>query len=186
MKLRLIPSLLIFISSYFPLAIIFAVKDLDSVTFKPQHPILASTIIILTLFSCLIVLIASKSIKGGVTVKILKTANKSGDMFTYTIPYMISFYNFNLGDWKTLTCLFIFMSLMFSIAYRTQNLLVNPVLALIGYGLFDCQFKDGKNDINGYILSKYEFRVGDCCVIEKLSPFIYFATEIIPLEKMNA
>jgi len=181
-KLKFIPSLLIFISSYFPLALIFLIKDLDASSYYPQHPLIAAAIAILTLIACLSVLVAARSITGGVPVKMIKMSNKSGDMFTYTIPYMVSFYNFTLGDWKTLLSLLVFMILMFALTYRTQNLLVNPVLALAGYGLYDCQFKDGASDNQGFILSKVEFRVGDTCVIERLSAFLYFVTKIIPVE----
>ena len=38
MKLRFLSSFLIFISAYFPLALIFIIKDLDEVSFCPQHP----------------------------------------------------------------------------------------------------------------------------------------------------
>ena len=99
-------------------------------------------------------------------------------MFTYTIPYMISFYNFNLGDWKTLLSLFVFMSLMFALAYRTQNVFINPILALAGYGLYDCQFKDGDREVQGLLISKLEFQLGDTCVVERLSNFLYFVSSV--------
>ncbi len=182
MKLKLLPSLLIFISSYFPLALIFLIKDLDAKTYYPQHPYVAGAVTVVTLLACFSAIFAARSINGGVPVKIVRISNKSGDMFTYTIPYMISFYNFTLGDWKTLLSLLVFMILMFALAYRTQNLLVNPVLALAGYGLYDCQFKDGATDNQGFLLSKDEFRVGDACVIERLSTFLYFVTKTIPAE----
>lgn len=186
MKLKFLPSLLIFISSYFPLTLIFLIKDLNATTFRLQHPIVAAVVAIVTLIACLSTLIASRSIKGGVPVKIVKVTNKSGDMFTYTIPYMVSFYNFTLGDWKTLLCLLVFMTLMFALAYRTQNLLVNPVLALVGFGLYDCQFKDGASDCHGLLLSKSEFRAGDSCVIERLSTFLYFVAKTIQVENDHA
>jgi len=179
MRLRLLPSVLIFLSSYFPLAIIFIIKDLDSTTYYPQHPWTAATIAIVTLLACVVVIISASSVKSGVPVTILKVANKSGDMFTYTIPYMISFYNFNLGDWKTLLSLFVFMALMFGLAYRTQNMFINPVLALTGYGLYDCQFRDGPKELQGLIISKSTPEVGDSCVVERLSYFLYFATTVI-------
>lgn len=186
MKLKFWPSLLIFISSYFPLTLIFLIKDMSATDFRLQHPIVAAVVAIVTLLACLSTLFASRSINGGVPVKIIKVSNKSGDMFTYTIPYMVSFYNFTLGDWKTLLCLLVFMTLMFALSYRTQNLLVNPVLALAGFGLYDCQFKDSMNDFHGLLLSKTEFRPGDTCVIERLSTFLYFVTKTIPLESNYA
>ncbi len=185
MKLKITPALLIFISSYFPLALIFIVKDLNETTFLPLHPITASIIGAIALFACAVVLVAANKIEGGVPVRLTKVSNKSGDMFTYTIPYMISFYNFNLGDWKTLVSLFVFMSLMFALAYRTQNVFINPVLALAGYGLYDCQFKDGVREIQGLLISKYEFQLGDTCIVERLSNFLYFVSSVQSKEKKN-
>lgn len=178
MKLRFIPSLLMFISSYFPLALIFIIKDLDDATFLPSHPATAAIIASVTLLACVVVIVAARKIDSGLPVKVTKVANKSGDMFTYTIPYMISFYNFNLGDWKTLLSLFVFMALMFALAYRTQNVFINPVLALAGYGLYDCQFKDGKRDIQGLLISRHEFQLGDTCIVEQLSNHLYFVSSV--------
>ena len=179
MKLRLLPSILIFLSSYSPLAIIFIIKDLDSTTYYPQHLWTAAIIGIVALLACVVVIRSAASVKGGVPVTILKVTNKSGDMFTYTIPYMISFYNFSLGDWKTLLSLFVFMALMFALAYRTQNMFINPVLALTGYGLYDCQFRDGPKELQGLIISKSTPEVGETCEVERLSYFLFFARKVI-------
>lgn len=167
-----------FLSSYFPLALIFIIKDIDVDTWLPAHPVIATLVVVVASFSCLIVLLVASRIEGGLPVHITKVSNKSGDMFTYTIPYMISFYNFNLGDWKTLLSLFVLMSLMFGLAYRTQNIFINPVLALAGFGLYDCQFKDGAREVQGFLISKREFGIGDTCVVQRLSAFLYFATDI--------
>lgn len=178
MKVKFLPSLLMFLSSYFPLALIFIIKDIDPGTWLPAHPVVATLVVGVASFSCLIVLLVANKIEGGLPVYITKVSNKSGDMFTYTIPYMISFYNFNLGDWKTLLSLLVFMALMFALAYRTQNIFVNPVLALAGFGLYDCQFKDGTREVQGLLISKHEFGIGDTCVVQRLSTFLYFATDI--------
>jgi hypothetical protein len=95
---------------------------------------------------------------------------------------MASFYNFNLGGWKVLLCLFIFLSLMFILSYRTQNVFVNPVLALAGYGLYDCQFKEGEQEKQGLFLSKSHFQIGDYCSIKRLSNLMYFVTHVQPKE----
>lgn len=65
--------------------------------------------VVTVLLACTDVLVAANKIESGIPEKISKVSNKSGDMFTYTIPYMISFFNFNLGDWKMLLSLFVFM-----------------------------------------------------------------------------
>ncbi len=178
MKLRFLAALLMFLSSYSPLALIVVIKDLDSKTGLPQHPIASLAILIVALGVCLITHIAVKRIKSGVPVVVSKISNKSSDLFTYTIPYMISFYNFNLGDWKTLLSLTIFMLLMFALAYRTQNVFINPVLALSGYGLYDCQFDENGKAKQGLFLSKHDFQLGDTCVIEQLSNFLFFVSSV--------
>jgi len=178
MKLRLIPALVVFISSYFPLSAIFIIKDLDDANFMPQHPKVAAFIAGLAIASSIFVLVAARTIKTGVQVRILKVTSKSGEMFTYTIPYMISFYNFTLGDWKTLLSLAVFMAIMFALSYKTQNMLVNPVLALAGYGLYECQFKDGDRELQAQFISRQPLQVGDLCVIERLSHFLYFVAKV--------
>lgn len=174
-----------FISSYFPLALIFIIKDIDEKTFLPKHIITAAVIAVTVIIACCTTMLAAQKIENGIPVNILKASNKSGDMFTYTIPYMISFYNFNLGDWKTLLSMGVFMLLMFSLSYRTQNIFVNPVLALAGYGLYDCQLKFGEREMQGMLISKEEFHVGDTCVVEQLSRFLYFVASIQVKEKRD-
>jgi hypothetical protein len=185
MKLRFLAALLMFLSSYSPLALIFVVKDLDSKTAWPQHPISSLAILIVALVVCLVTHAAVKKIKGGIPVTVSKVSNKSSDLFTYTIPYMISFYNFNLGDWKTLLSLAIFMLLMFALAYRTQNVFINPVLALSGYGLYECQFDDNGKAKQGLFLSKHDFQLGDTCVIERLSNFLFFVSSVQTKEALK-
>jgi hypothetical protein len=178
MKVRFIPALLMFLGGYFPLALIFIIKDLDPATGWPQHPVAVACVGGVALLSCLAVLLVARQMRGGLPVRIGKVANKSGDLFTYTIPYMVSFYNFNLGDWRTLLSLSVFMVLMFLLSYRTQNVFINPVLALAGYGLYDCQFKDGERDAQGLVLSRLDFQPGDTCMARRLARHLYFVTEV--------
>jgi len=179
MKLRFISSLLIFISSYFPLALIVIIKDLDDKTFLPQHVVASLIIFFLFSLSCVVVIIAARSIKGGVPITALKVANKSGDMFTYTIPYMVSFYRFDLGDFKAVASLAVFMILMFVLTLRTQNQFINPVLAIAGYKLYDCQLSDNKSEFQGLVVSRTCLKSGDVCVLERLSHSLYFASNTV-------
>jgi hypothetical protein len=131
LRLRFWASLLIFVSGYAPLLLILAVKDLQLIGSMPtpQHPWLFGMFVALAVLSSLMVLSA------------VKTSNKSGEMFGYTIPYVLSFVRIDLGEWQTLVSLAIFLAMMFAVAYRTQTVFVNPVLAVAGYMLIDCTFK---------------------------------------------
>lgn len=178
MQLHFLSALAIFISGYAPLGLILLVKDLNEVTFQWEHPTNVLILFLIFVTSAIFALSAARNIKQGVPVRIARVSNKSADMFTYTIPYMMSFYKFDLGDWKLLVCLFIFLAMMFVLSYRTQNVFVNPVLALAGYGLYDCQFKDGPQEKQGLLLSKQPFQVGDYCSVKRLSNLMYFVTHV--------
>lgn len=179
MKLKIFFSIIVFVSSYFPLVIVLIIKDFDFSKNQFHNLTLVSILSACTLLSCAITLIASKMFKDGVLVSLTKVSNKSTDMFTYTIPYMLSFYKFDLSDLNMLLSLAAFMSWMFIVSYRSQSLFVNPVLAVVGYGLYDCQFKDTTSERHGLILSKIELEVGSVCRIQKLSGFLYFSTSKI-------
>lgn len=186
MKPRIFIAALMFLSGYFPLVPILIVKDFNASVFRPGHPRIAVTLIVLMALACGSIILAARSIKGGLPTELTKVTNKSADMFTYTIPYMISFYNFNLGDWKTLTCLAIFMSIMFLLCFKTNNFLINPVLALASYGLYDCEFKSRDTKWQGLLLSKIPPKVGDSPRVERISPFLYLDTSPIEKEEDNA
>ena len=181
-RFKFLWALLVFISSYFPLAIIIIIKDLNVTCHSVfEHPRAVAAILLVTAFAVFVTWRTAHSFQqGGLPVKITKKSYKSGDLFTYTIPYMISFYKFELNDGKMVACFLVFIALMFALAYRTQNLLVNPVLALCGYHLWDCQFQEGKRDYSALLLSKEEFQIGDECVVEPMTHFLYFVISVTP------
>jgi len=96
-------------------------------------------------------------------------------MFGYTIPYILAFLRIDLGDWQTLLSLFIFLAMLFVVAYRTQTVFVNPVLALAGYMLIDCTFKRGTIETQALVITRAPLKIGECYVLERLSHYLYVA-----------
>jgi hypothetical protein len=96
-------------------------------------------------------------------------------MFGYSIPYMLSFLRIDLGDWQTLLSLFIFLVLLFVVAYRTQTVFVNPVLALAGYMLIDCTFERGGAETQALVITKAPLKTGESHMIERVSHYLYVA-----------
>lgn len=180
LRLRLWASLLIFISGYAPLLVILAVKDLQVVDLMPtpQHPWLFGTFVALAVVSSLMVLKAVKSIRSGLVVEVTKAANKSGEMFGYTIPYVLSFVRIDLGEWQTLVSLAIFLAMMFAVAYRTQTVFVNPVLAVAGYMLIDCTFKRAATETQAMVITRIPLKIGASYTFERLSHYLYAVAEV--------
>jgi len=180
LRLRFWASLLIFVSGYAPLLVILAVKDLQIVNRipTPQHPWMFAVLIAVAALSSLMVLGAIRSIRSGLSVEVTKAANKSGEMFGYTIPYVLSFVRIDLGEWQTLVSLVIFLGMMFAVAYRTQTVFVNPILAVAGYMLIDCTFKRAGTETQAMIITRVPLKIGASYTIERLSHYLYAAAEL--------
>ncbi|SFX29154.1 MULTISPECIES: hypothetical protein [Azotobacter] len=181
LRLRPLVSLLLFLSAYSPLMLILAIKDIDlSNPWFFSTPIHSGILLLTAIGSSVITLRAVKEIDGGLPVVITKAANKSGDMFGYTIPYMLSFMRIDLGDWQTLLSLVVFLSILFIMAYRTQTVFINPILAIAGYMLIDCTFKRGDKETQAMVITRVPISIGDSCQLERLSHYLYIAAQPEP------
>lgn len=177
LRLRPWASLVLFLSAYSPLLLILIVKDYDPInpTWLPRNHLLSGVLLFVAIVSSIAVLRSVKEIKNGLPVLVTKASNKSGDMFGYTIPYMMSFLRVDLGDWQTIVSLVIFLAILFVMAYRTQTVFVNPVLALAGYMLIDCTFKRGDSEIQAMVVTHTPLSIGKYYQMERLSHYLYVA-----------
>ena len=178
MRLRPLVSLVLFLSAYSPLMIILIIKDIDpSKTWLLQSPIHSCILLLIAMASSFITIRAVKEVDGGLPVVITKASNKSGDMFGYTVPYMLSFMRIDLSDVQTILSLVIFMGVLFVMAYRTQTVFINPILAMAGYLLIDCTFKRGVKEVQAMVITKNPISIGDSCQLERLSHYLYIAAQ---------
>lgn len=179
LRLRPWASLVLFLSAYSPLMLILIIKDYSATCpgLLPQNPVFSGILLLIAVFSSLAVLRSVREIDGGLAVTVTKASNKSGDMFGYTIPYMLSFMKVDLGDWQVIVSLALFLTILFIMAYRTQTVFVNPILALAGYMLIDCTFKRGDKEIQAMVVTRQPLGVGDTCRMERLSHYLYVAVK---------
>ena len=177
LRLRPWASLVLFLSAYSPLLIILIIKDYDPIhpACLPKNPTFSGILLLVAIFSSIAILRSVKEISGGLPVVVTKASNKSGDMFGYTIPYMLSFLRVDLNDWQTIISLLIFLSILFVMAYRTQTVFVNPILALAGYMLIDCTFKREEREIQAMVITRTPLSIGKSYQMERLSHYLYVA-----------
>lgn len=179
MKPRIFTAILLFISAYSPLFLILAVKDFDfenSLTF--EHPIGIYVILGIAVISVMLLFITVCSIKkGNMPVVIKSVKNRSVDLINYTIPYIVSFFGFDLSKTEDIISLIIFLSLMLLLTIKSKSVFMNPILLLAGYNLYDLDYEfDGKS-YSTIVISKYEMRSGEIYYIRSLTRFLYFITE---------
>lgn len=179
MKPRIFTSILLFISAYSPLFLILAVKDFDfQTTYQLKHPLAIYILLGLTLLSVILLFVTVSTIKrGNMCVEIVSVKNRSVDLINYTIPYMLSFFGIDLSKPEDVIAITIFMLIMLLLTITSKSVFLNPVLALVGYGLYDLEYKfDGKT-CSTIVISKLEMHTGDRFYIRSLTRFLYFVTE---------
>ncbi|MFI8062135.1 hypothetical protein ACIEGJ_25295, partial [Citrobacter freundii] len=91
--------------------------------------------------------------------------------------YMLSFMKVDLSDWQTALGLSVFLCVLFIMAYRTQTVFINPILAISGYMLIDCTFKRGNEEIQAMVITRRPISIGDSCQLERLSHYLYIAVQ---------
>lgn len=177
LRLRPWASLVLFLSAYSPLLLILIVKDYAPVDpgWLPRNPVFSGVLLFIAVFSSVAILCAVNEISSGLSVIVTKASSKSGDMFGYTIPYMLSFLRIDLSDWQTMVSLVVFLTILFIMAYRTQTVFVNPILALAGYMLIDCTFKRGEQEIQAMVVTRTPLVIGKTYQMERLSYYLYIA-----------
>jgi len=181
MKPRLVFSLVLFLSAYAPLSLLFAVRDIDTTGSFPwlKHPTFVLIYIALAALSLALLAVVITRAQGQFIITMEKAKYYSKDFMEYSIPYIISFFSVDFGKWQDVVALAIFMGLLFLLAVKTQSQFLNPMLALWNYQLYEVEFEEGGNPKTGIFLSKIDLKRDERYKVTKLNRFLFLATEHI-------
>lgn len=182
MKLRFWASVLIFISAYSPLSVIFLIQDFELPGWRLKHPLVIGIMLAVSVISCIAIWVAVSRLKtSSPPVKILKVSNRSGELVNYSIPYLVSFFALNLDDTKMLLSFGFFMVIMYWMTLKTHNIFVNPILACLGYNLYDVQYeKNGQEREDFFLVKGPRLKANDQCRIAELSEQLFLVTAVNP------
>lgn len=178
MRPRIFTAILLFISAYSPLFIILAVKDFDFVSRTLKHPVPIYILLAITIVSIILLFTTIATIKkGNMCVEVVVVKNRSLDLINYTIPYMLSFFGIDLSKPEDTISITIFLVIMLLLTITSKSVFLNPILALVGYGLYDLEYKFDNKVSSTIAISKHEMHPGDFFYIRSLTRFLYFVTE---------
>jgi hypothetical protein len=130
---------LLFLSSYFPLALIFFLL------FVSARPWLGATILsvgTIGLIGMAIFLRYAQRI-AAFKVNVTGIQRRDGDAMSYIVSYVIPFLSLPFSGWEQGIALSIFFVVL-SILYVNSNMIhINPMLNLAGYHLYEVTLEDG-------------------------------------------
>ncbi|NOR70854.1 MAG: hypothetical protein GQ532_14370 [Methylomarinum sp.] len=192
--IKTIPSIAIFISGYTPLFLIMIIKDINnflwfeyaltqpvmevSIIKLPygiafHNPSVVIFLVTLTVLSLILLKYVLKNIGNNpFPIKITEAKSRSSEVVNYTIPYMISFVAFDLSKWQDLLALVIFLSILCLLSIRSQSIFINPILAAIGYGLYDCKYYENNKLKECVMLSQIDLSEGIETNYKKLTNYM--------------
>jgi hypothetical protein len=161
-QFRILIGLTIFLGSYLPLSLILLAQDYDyafinqSICLKfwsstcalPfKNPLFALGIF----FMCAICFLATCIILAAVVPKQEISIEESKyiptDLMNYTIPYIVSLMSVNYHEPGKFVGFVIFLGWMFWITHKSGQVILNPLLIVLGWRLYDVSYKfTGSND----------------------------------------
>ena len=177
-KTRLLSSIAIFISGYTPLFLIMVIKDIKKIVwfehvfensslglskinipywFEFKNVDIVMALLFLSILSLTLLAFVLRNVtKRPFAINVISAKSRSSEVVNYTIPYMISFVAFDLSKWQDIFSLFLFLSVLCLLSVRSQSVFINPILAAIGYGLYDCKYNEYGNEKECVMLSKHD------------------------------
>lgn len=125
---------LLFVSSYFPLALIFFLLFIE------QQPIWAGIVLAIGLLGFIIMLVFFLQLAprlAPIQEKVTSLQGRDGEAMGYIASYLIPFVAIPFGGWQQGVALLIFIGVL-SIVYVNSNMIhINPMLNLVGYHLYE-------------------------------------------------
>jgi len=155
MQFRLGSAFLIFIGSYLPLALILAVQDIPSAwwslpfcdfsafkfsqcSYIPfKNPIYSIAFICICTLSVVIANILFKKILFPFEVDVKEFKAIPNDIINYTFPYVVSFMGISYNEPEKLLGFVVFLLWMFAITYKSGQIIMNPLLLMFGWRLYE-------------------------------------------------
>lgn len=155
MQLRLVFALAIFLASYLPLSVILLTQDFDyerfgqSVCFRVwtsacEVPLENPWFSLIALGICGIGLVVTLTtlqiIRPRQQIVIQTSKHVPADLMNYVLPYVVSFMGITYSESDKLAGFVVFLSWIFLITYRSGQVIMNPVLVVFGWRLYEIEF----------------------------------------------
>jgi hypothetical protein len=178
MQIRLYSAVILFLASYFPLALILAVQDVKQVYWTrgacaslqpwascqmPElgNPGLAWSFLAICGVSLVFFVLLMRAFKGPTEMSIKASKSIPNDLINYAFPYIVSFMGVELGATGKVVGFLLFMVWLFLISYRSGQILMNPLLLVFGWQLYEIEADIEGNKRTLRALSKHHVVAGE-------------------------
>jgi hypothetical protein len=173
LQLRLPVSVAIFIGSYLPLAAILLVQDVNyaligngycwrvwskdaSCVLPLAHPFFSLGIFGICLASFCVTLFTLSVADPKLSIEVKESKYIPAELLSYTLPYVVAFMSIGYQETGKFIGLLIFLAWMFWITHKSGQVLVNPLLVVLGWRLYEIKYSFPNDNVlySGRALAK--------------------------------
>lgn len=157
MQLRIAFAAAIYLGSYLPLSLILLVQDVDVAatmrgvcSFKAmvaldctspfRNPAWALSAVVVCALGLMATLMALRQLPPGNRVTVTESKHVPADLINYVIPYVVSFMSLDYELGPKLVGFAVFLLWIFWITYKSGQIAMNPVLAVLGWKLYEIKY----------------------------------------------
>jgi hypothetical protein len=166
MQLRVFTAAIIYVASYLPLSVILLCQDLNfdrpggalcnpfATGVAPRcglslhHPLQAISVVLVCALALGAAMVALALARPKREIVIKASKHVPADLMNYVLPYVVAFMGLEYKDSGKLLGFLVFFLWIFLITYRSGQVILNPVLTVFGWQLYDVSYAfDGSAEI---------------------------------------
>ena len=173
MQPKLISAIILFLGSYFPLSLILLIQDIKNEEWSEPFcwpsewqngcyiPHLEDPLRSIGFFGvCLVCLtllfVLLRNLRPMHVLKVGAYKAIPTDLVNYVFPYVAAFMALELNKTGSWVGFLVFLAWMFVITYRSGQLLMNPLLIVAGWQIYEIEAIIDGNKVNARAMSRFE------------------------------
>jgi hypothetical protein len=159
---------MLFVSSYFPLTLIFSIFLFD------KQRLWAVIILLVGLSGLLIMLLYFLLIAPRRAVlheEVAELHRRDGDVMSYIASYLIPFVTFPFSSWEQMAAIIVFMVVLMIVYVNSNMIYINPMLNLIGYHLYEVTLEH--SELSHYLIIRDRIVRGERLRLVKIGESIF-------------
>lgn len=158
MQLRIIFAVAIYLGSYLPLSLILLAQDLDVAVIKEgfcsidslvqfgckiplKNPIWSLSVVAVCMAGLIATVFALHIMPARVRIEVVESKHIPADLINYVIPYVVSFMSLDYEQGPKLLGFGVFLLWILWITYKSGQIVMNPVLAVLGWKLYEIKYR---------------------------------------------
>lgn len=132
--------ILLFLSSYFPLFLIFTIQNYKKFGNKALVPVVIGTT------SLIGISIFMRWVRGSADRRevVVSVQRKDSEVMSYIVTYIIPFIGIDLSSFANLFSLLLFFIMLMIIYINTNLIHINPMLNMVGYHVYEIENSSGE------------------------------------------